>query len=155
MIKRAAEPADEEFGPAVLGERIRYLFEVKRRPDGKKHSYREVIAGIEKAGGPSLSIGYLSLLYRGHKDNPSLDALRAMASFFEVPLSYFDVNEVSEETARRLKLAETLKDAGVENVAMRSVGLKPESLDVVLSMIDRMRQIEGLPPADELSADIE
>jgi hypothetical protein len=32
---------------------------------------------------------------------------------------------------------------------MRTVGLPPESVKLVLDMIDRVRMIEGLPPAEE------
>jgi transcriptional regulator with XRE-family HTH domain len=135
--------------PGILAQRLRYLFDNKRKPDGKRYSYREVLKAIDERGGPSMSVGYLSQLVTGVRTNPMMDAVQALAKFFEVPLSYFDAHEDTEETNQRLKLVAALQHAGVQDVAMRTVGLPPESIDLVLSMIDRVRQVEGLPPARE------
>ena len=134
--------------PGVLSQRLQYLFENKRRPDGKRYSYREVLKAIDERGGPSMSVGYLSQLVTGVRTNPMMDAVQALAKFFEVPLSYFDAHENTAETNEQLKLVAALRHAGVQDVAMRTVGLPPESIDLVLSMIDRVRQVEGLPPGD-------
>ncbi|HEV2347552.1 MAG TPA: helix-turn-helix domain-containing protein [Actinocrinis sp.] len=149
-----AEPEEEaadsgKADPGVLALRLRYLFENKRRPDGKRYSYREVLKAIDERGGPSMSVGYLSQLVTGVRTNPMMDAVQALAKFFGVPLSYFDAHEDTEETNQRLKLVAALQHAGVQDVAMRTVGLPPESIDLVLSMIDRVRQVEGLPPAQQ------
>lgn len=136
-------------GPGVLAERLQYLFDTKRRPDGKRYSYREVVAAIEKDYGISLSIGYLSKLILGTSTNPTLEALQGLGRFFDVEISYFDPTRDVTETQQRLKLAEALRAAGVQDVAMRAVGLPPASIDLVLSMIDRVRQVEGLPPGGQ------
>lgn len=140
--------AEQNADPGVIAERLQYLFEHKRKPDGKKYSYREAIRAIEAQGGASISVGYLSQLVTGVRTNPMMDAIQGLAQFFDVPLSYFDAHENTEETNEQLKLVAALQHAGVQDVAMRSVGLPPESIDLVLSMIDRVRQIEGLPPAE-------
>ncbi|HTJ66710.1 MAG TPA: XRE family transcriptional regulator [Actinospica sp.] len=142
-------PEIEQAEPGVIAERLRYLFEHKRKPDGKKYSYREVLRAIDEQGGPSMSVGYLSQLVTGVRTNPMMDAIQALAGFFEVPLSYFDANENTEETNQQLKLVAAIRHAGVQDVAMRSVGLPPESVELILSMIDRVRQVEGLPPAED------
>ena len=136
--------------PGVIAERLQYLFENKRKPDGKKYSYREVIRAIEAQGGASISVGYLSQLVTGVRTNPMMDAIQGLANFFEVPLSYFDAHEDTSETNEQLKIVAALRHAGVQDVAMRTVGLPPESINLVLSMIDRVRQVEGLPPAEPL-----
>jgi transcriptional regulator with XRE-family HTH domain len=134
--------------PGVIAERLQYLFENKRKPDGKKYSYREAIRAIEASGGASISVGYLSQLVNGVRTNPMMDAIQGLAKFFGVPLSYFDEHEDTEETNEQLKLVAALQHAGVQDVAMRTVGLPPESVKLVLSMIDRVREVEGLPPAE-------
>jgi transcriptional regulator with XRE-family HTH domain len=156
MNERATSAGDEaaqrEHADAgVIAKRLQYLFENKRRPDGKRYSYREVLAAIDAADGPSMSIGYLSQLVTGARTNPMMDAVQALAKFFEVPLSYFDAHENTEETNAQLKLVAALQHAGVQDVAMRTVGLPPESIDLILGMIDRVRQVEGLPPAETAS----
>lgn len=143
-------PASGKADPGVIAQRLRYLFENKRKPDGKRYSYREVLKAIDERGGPSMSVGYLSQLVTGVRTNPMMDAVQALAAFFEVPLSYFDAHENTAETNEQLKLVAALQHAGVQDVAMRTVGLPPESIELVLSMIDRVRQVEGLPPAEEL-----
>ena len=143
-------PATEQAAASVIAQRLRYLFDNKRKPDGKKYSYREALRAIDAQGGPSMSVGYLSQLVTGVRTNPMMDAIQALAKFFEVPLSYFDAHENTEETNEQLKLTAALQHAGVQDVAMRTVGLPPESVKLVLGMIDRVRELEGLPPADQL-----
>ena len=142
------QPAEtsEPTGAGVIATRLQYLFENQRRPDGKRYSYRDVLTAIKATGGPSMSIGYLSQLVTGARTNPMMDAIQALAKFFEVPLAYFDAHENTAETNAQLKLIAALQHAGVEEVAMRAVGLPPESIDLILGMIDRVRQVEGLPP---------
>jgi transcriptional regulator with XRE-family HTH domain len=157
MSEQAAGAGDEPITPAgtaesgVIAQRLRYLFDNKRKPDGKRYSYREVLKAIDAQGGPSISVGYLSQLVTGVRTNPMMDAIQALAKFFDVPLSYFDAHESTEETNEQLKLVAALQHAGVQDVAMRTVGLPPESIDLILGMIDRVRQVEGLPPADRSS----
>jgi transcriptional regulator with XRE-family HTH domain len=143
-----SSPQTSTADPGVIAERLQYLFENKRKPDGKKYSYREAIRAIEAAGGTSISVGYLSQLVNGVRTNPMMDAIQGLAKFFGVPLSYFDASENTEETNEQLKLVAALQHAGVQDVAMRTVGLPPESVKLVLSMIDRVRELEGLPPAE-------
>jgi transcriptional regulator with XRE-family HTH domain len=144
-----ASTAPSAGGPGVLAQRLGYLFDTKRRADGKRFSYREVVAAIETDYGISLSIGYLSKLILGTSTNPTLEALQGLARFFDVEISYFDPARDVTETQQQLKLAEALRAAGVEDVAMRAVGLPPASVDLVISMIDRVRQVEGLPPVGQ------
>jgi ESX-1-secreted protein regulator len=150
--KPAASGEAHSADPGVIAERLQYLFENKRKPDGKKYSYREAIRAIEDAGGASISVGYLSQLVNGVRTNPMMDAIQGLAKFFGVPLSYFDEHEDTVETNEQLKLVAALQHAGVQDVAMRTVGLPPESVKLVLSMIDRVREVEGLPPAESPSS---
>lgn len=147
----ATQASGESADAGVIATRLQYLFESKRRPNGKRYSYRDVLTAIEASGGPSMSIGYLSQLVTGARTNPMMDAVQALAKFFEVPLSYFDAHENTAETNAQLKLVAALQHAGVQDVAMRTVGLPPESIDLILGMIDRVRQVEGLPPAETAS----
>lgn len=148
--KPAATGEPTSADPGIIAERLQYLFENKRKPDGKKYSYREAIRAIEAVGGASISVGYLSQLVNGVRTNPMMDAIQGLAKFFGVPLSYFDEHEDTKETNEQLKLVAALQHSGVQDVAMRTVGLPPESVKLVLSMIDRVREVEGLPPAESL-----
>ena len=140
-------PEPKQADPGVIAERLQYLFENKRKPDGKKYSYREAIRAIEASGGASISVGYLSQLVTGVRTNPMMDAVQGLAKFFEVPLSYFDAHTDTADTNEQLKLVAAIRNAGVQDVAMRTIGLPPESVKLILGMIDRVREVEGLPPA--------
>src|ERR1051326_2997268 len=110
---------DAKSEPSVIAQRLRYLFDNKRKPDGKRYSYREVLAAIDAQGGPSMSVGYLSQLVTGVRTNPMMDAVQALAKFFEVPLSYFDAHENTEETNEQLKLVAALRHAEIGRASCR------------------------------------
>ena len=134
--------------PGVIAKKLQFLFETVRKPDGRKYTYREVLDGIIANGGPTLSIGYLSQLVNGVRKNPMLDALVAIAAFFKVPLSFFDVTTDTTEADARMKLAARLQSAGVEALAQRAVGLNQGNLKALETLIDQMRTMQGLPPVD-------
>ena len=132
----------------VLARRIKWLFDHKLKPDGKRYSYREVVRAAGELG-IDISPGYISRLVNGLAENPTMDVLTVLGKVFGVEFSYFDPNEPAEEEQARIELAEALRKHGVESIAMRSVGLPPKGIDMVLSMIDRVRELEGLPPVEE------
>lgn len=132
----------------VIAKKLQFLFETVRKPDGRKYTYREVLDGIAAQGGPQLSIGYLSQLVNGVRRNPMLDALTAIAGFFKVPLSFFDVTTGATEADARMKLAARLQSAGVESIAQRAAGLNQGNLKALETLIDQMRTMQGLPPIE-------
>ena len=139
----AVEPSKD---PGPLAKKIQFLFETVRKPDGSKYTYRDVLNGIAANGGPQLSIGYLSQLVNGVRKNPMLDSLVALAKFFKVPLSFFDIAIGPTEADERMKLAARLQSAGVEAIAQRAVGLNEGNLQALETLIDQMRVMQGLPP---------
>ena len=156
MTDAQNEPnAEAPKDPGLLAKKLQYLFETIRKPDGGKYTYREVLDGIAANGGPSLSIGYLSQLVNGVRKNPMLDSLVALATFFKVPLSYFDIATGPTEAEELMKLAARLQSAGVEAIAQRAVGLNEGNLKALQTLIDQMRLMQGLPavepgePSDE------
>jgi transcriptional regulator with XRE-family HTH domain len=134
--------------PGVIAKKLQFLFETVRKPDGKKYTYREVLDGVVANGGPTLSIGYLSQLVNGVRKNPMLDALTAIAAFFKVPLSFFDITTGTTEADARMKLAARLQSAGVESIAQRAAGLNQGNLKALETLIDQMRTMQGLPPVE-------
>ena len=139
--------------PGVIASKLQFLFETVRKPDGRKYTYREVLDGIAAHGGPQLSIGYLSQLVNGVRRNPMLDALTAIAGFFKVPLSFFDVTTDTTEADARMKLAARLQSAGVESIAQRAAGLNQGNLKALETLIDQMRTMQGLPAVEPGDAD--
>ncbi|MDI3405824.1 helix-turn-helix domain-containing protein [Streptomyces sp. B-S-A6] len=134
-------------GDSTLAARLDHLFEVIR-PAGRTRPYSndEVAALLQEQGGPTVSGTYLWQLRTGRRDNPTKRHLEALADFFGVPVAYFFDADVARRVGSDLETLLRLREAGVQSVALRAVGLSPKSMDAVLAMIDRVRELEGLPP---------
>ncbi|MGW1976490.1 hypothetical protein [Streptomyces sp. NPDC001889] len=69
-----------------------------------------------------------------------------------MPVTYFFDDEIAKRLGAELDVLERLRQGNVQRVALRAVGLSDKSMDTVLAMIDRVRELEGLP-ADPGHAD--
>jgi len=127
----------------TLAEKINHLFATVLRPDGKRYSNDDV-AGTVTADGTQISNQYLSYLRRGERDNPTKKHLEALARFFSVSPAYFFDDVKSKAIAEELQLLRALADSGVKRVATRLGGLSPDSLRNIASIIEHVREIEGL-----------
>jgi len=137
----------EPGGGLTLAARLNHLFEVIHPADrSRPYSNDEVAALLQEQGGPTVSGTYLWQLRTGRRDNPTKRHLEALADFFGVPVAYFFDDDVARRVGTDLETLLRLREAGVQSVALRAVGLSPKSMDAVLAMIDRVRELEGLPP---------
>lgn len=140
-------PTGEPPGQRPLAEKIDRLFRTIH-PRGQEYSYDDVAAGIRKRGGPTISATYIWHLRRGLRDNPTKRHLEALAGFFGVPPSYFFDEEASQRIDQQLELLASIRDAGVQHLALRAVGLSSDSLAAIAQMIEVARKLEGLPDED-------
>lgn len=137
---------DEPARPVrTLAEKLDRLFKTTHPPDRGEYSYEEVATTLRAAGGPAISGTYVWQLRTGKRDNPTKRHLEALATFFSVPASYFFDEAESEQIAAELDLLAAMRDAGVARVALRARGLSHSSLSTIHSMIERIRDLEGLP----------
>lgn len=150
MTPSPTAPDDESSDTPswTLSDRINYLFDNVRRPDGKPHSNDEVAAAMAERGGSTVSGAYLSLLRRGERDNPTKKHLEAIAEFFEVSPAFFFDKARAQAIVDEINLLRTLADAGVKRVATRLGGLSPDSLRNIESIVERVRALEGLDKID-------
>ena len=140
---------NSESAGGSLADRLDHLFEVIHPADRRCYSNDEVAALLQKQGGPTVSGTYLWQLRTGRRDNPTKRHLEALADFFGVPVAYFFDDDVARRVGSELESLQRLREAGVQHIALRAVGLSPESMDAVLGMIDRVRELEGLPRTQE------
>ena len=100
----------------------------------------EVAAAIAAKGYEHVSAGYIWALRRGERDNPTIKTVEALADFFGVPPGYFLDNdeELVQRVDSQLGLLTKIRDAGIENLAMRAAELSPESREAVARLIDAM-----------------
>jgi transcriptional regulator with XRE-family HTH domain len=129
-----------------LAARLNKLFEVMRRPNTPPLSNAAAAAAITSQTGVSISPAYLWQLRNGVKDNPTVQHLRAIAEFFGVPASYLIDRDPDPQIDAQLNLLQALRDSGVRDLAMRASGLTPQALNSVALILDRVRELERLPP---------
>ena len=130
---------------ATLAERIEQLFQTIHPGRPKPYSIRQVADEINAAAGEQvISHSYLWALRKGHKTNPSMIQIAALAGFFSVsPLYFFDApGEQPLDPATRLALS----DGAVREVTLRAHGLPEPALRALADMADGARALAGLPP---------
>src|SRR5437762_3572598 len=135
--------------PALAG-KVDRLFRTIHPRDRGEYSFEEVAEGLRARGGPTVSATYLWQLRKGLRDNPTKKHLEALADFFGVSPSYFFDEDAAKRIDAELDVLAALRDSPVRQLALRAIGLSPESLATIAEMVERVRQLEGLPePGDE------
>jgi transcriptional regulator with XRE-family HTH domain len=138
-----AKAAKPDAQPRTLAEKIDHLFTVVHPAKGE-YTHEQVATAIEQSGGPTISATYLWQLRTGKRDNPTKKHLEALSGFFGVPPSYFFDEETAAVVDAELELLTALRDDRVRELATRAAGLSPETLDTLIDMTRRARQLEGL-----------
>jgi len=128
-----------------LAHKVDRLFRTIHPAGRGEYSFEEVAEAIRRQGGPTISATYLWQLRRGLRDNPTKKHIEALADFFGVPPAYFFDDEAMARVDAELELLTALRDGGVRQVALRAAGLSAASLDAIRDMVERVRQLEGLP----------
>ena len=139
-----AKAAKSDPRPKTLAEKLDHLFTVVHPPKGE-YTHEQVATAIEQSGGPTISATYLWQLRTGKRDNPTKKHLEALSGFFGVPPSYFFDEETAAVVDAELELLTALRDERVRELATRAAGLSAETLDALIDMTRRARQLEGLP----------
>jgi ESX-1-secreted protein regulator len=130
--------------PLTLADKLNHLFATVRPAKGE-YTHEQVAVAIEQAGGPTISATYVWQLRKGLRDNPTKHHLEALAAFFGVPPAYFLDQETAARVDEQLELLAAFRDPAVRELAVRASGLSPETLRTVTDMVDRARELEGLP----------
>ena len=133
---------------ATLAERIDHLFRNQPSPRGREYTYREVAAAVTGQNGTTFSPAYLWQLRTGAKDNPTMRHLEALARFFQVSPSYFFDDELTEFPDTEVRQLVASRNETLRQMTVTLLGLSDESLNAVLNLACRLRQLEGLPSPD-------
>jgi transcriptional regulator with XRE-family HTH domain len=143
MTEQEAEQA------RTLAQKVDRLFRTIHPRERGEYTFEEVAEGIRARGGPTVSATYLWQLRKGLRDNPTKKHLEALADFFGVSPSYFFDEDAAKRIDAELDVLAALRDNPVRQIALRAVGLSTESLATIADMIERVRQLEGLPEPGE------
>lgn len=139
--EHAHEPTTAATG---LAARLDRLFTTMRPSPDREYTHEEVAQAIGTSGGPSISATYVWQLRTGRRDNPTKRHLEALAGFFGVAPAYFFDDDRADEVDRQLALVAAMRDTGVRSVALRASGLSPQSIEALLLMVERVRELEGV-----------
>ncbi|MER7759759.1 XRE family transcriptional regulator [Streptomyces sp. NPDC097619] len=149
-------------GRPDIGRRLGHLIETLHPENRGPYTYLEIadlIRARAAEGEPTVSHGTIQSIRTGKVTNPGVDSLRALASFFGVPASYFLDDAVAAAVDQRIReikgsveragagdeLAKALEDREVRAVAFRLSGLSARSLRGIKGIVEGFRQAEGLP----------
>ncbi|MFD9741900.1 hypothetical protein [Umezawaea sp. NPDC059074] len=71
--------------------------------------------------------------------------VEALAGFFGVPPAYFFDDDTTDRIDAELALLTAVRDSSVRQIALRASGLSAKSLVAITEMVERVRELEGLP----------
>lgn len=135
----------EEPGAALtLADKLDRCFKTMHPADRGEWTYKEVSAGVA-AMGVTCSPSYLWQLRRGHRDNPTLRQLEAIARFFHVPMTYFvGTEEEIDQVDAQMSVVQAMRTPGVRDVALRASALSPAGLRAIANIITELESVPGM-----------
>ncbi|MCB0078401.1 MAG: hypothetical protein KDD73_13385 [Anaerolineales bacterium] len=123
--------------PKSLAEKVDRLFQTITRADGEEYTFQEVEDGTA-AHGHRLTTTAIWKIRRGETKNPGYLALRSLARFFSVPVSYFYEDNLDEAALQRYQMASTLQSPQVVEIALRASRLDDDVQQSILEMIQHL-----------------
>src|SRR4029450_7607448 len=112
-------------GAFSIAEKLDRLFRQVRPAGQAEPSYMAVAEAIRAQQGVPISHTYIWQLRTGRRDNPTVQHLTALATYFGVPVSYFLDDEQTRRVDDQLDLLRTIRDAGVTEIPLRGAGGSP------------------------------
>lgn len=134
-----------------LASKLNHLFATLRRPDGKEYTNEQVADAVRSTKiVKTISHSYIWQLRNGVRDNPTYRHLRGLAHFFEVPVSYFFDDDLSERIDEKLaaikdeqeRLTEMADSSDTQLLAMRAGELSPDGRRQVMELVDVVYRLE-------------
>jgi transcriptional regulator with XRE-family HTH domain len=105
-----------------------------------------VAEAIRAQQGVPISHTYIWQLRTGKRDNPTVQHLTALATYFGVPVAYFLDDEQTERVDAQLDLLRTLRDAGVTELALRAADVSPRGRETISELIRKVWEAEQRRP---------
>lgn len=126
--------------PNTLAERVNWLFENIRRDNGKEYSYKQVEAAMRELG-HSATNTYIWKMRNGQAKKPNWLILRGFAKFFNVPITFFYDEKLTEEKLNHI-LEEAGYDTSMPTSALRRIRKDPEVEEMAkqVSQLDKEDQ---------------
>ncbi|MFF8941676.1 hypothetical protein ACF1A5_05200 [Streptomyces sp. NPDC014864] len=136
-------------GPrAPFADRLNFLFDRVRPAGAREFSNQHVARTISAYGDESVTGAWIGKLRRG-EGKPTITLVPLLARFFGVEAAYFVEDEVTQKVATQFELLRKIKENGIEQIFLRSMGVSAAGQRKVLAALDAVREEEGLPPEPE------
>jgi ESX-1-secreted protein regulator len=111
--------------------------DLPRTDEGVAKAIREI------TGEPQISRTTIWKLRSGRTENPTFRTLRAIATFFRIPISYFGDDEEADKIKEQLERLALFRDAGISRVMLRTLAdLSPEGQKMIGEMIESVARME-------------
>ncbi|GAB2575351.1 XRE family transcriptional regulator [Paractinoplanes abujensis] len=105
-------------------------------------SYMAVAEAVRSGQGVAISHTYIWQLRTGRRDNPTVAHLTALATYFGVPVAYFIDDDQTRRIDDQLELMQTIRAAGVTEIAMRAADISPRGRDLINELIRKVWESE-------------
>ncbi|MEU2395680.1 helix-turn-helix transcriptional regulator [Streptomyces sp. NPDC007369] len=145
---RASAPVPVPAAGAPFCDRLNFLFDRVRPPGAEEYTNAHVARTISSYGEDSYTRSHISLLRAG-KRTPTITMVPLLARFFGVEAAYFVEDEVTRKVATQFEILRKLKENGVEQIALRAMGVSAAGQRKVLAALEAVRKEEGLPADPE------
>jgi ESX-1-secreted protein regulator len=122
-------------GAFSIADKLDRLFQQVRSADEAEPSYMVVAEAIRAQQGVSISHTYIWQLRTGRRDNPTVQHLTALATYFGVPVSYFLDDEQTRRIDAQLDLLRSIRDAGVTEIALRAADISQAGRETISELI--------------------
>lgn len=126
------------MGAFSIAEKLDRLF----RQHKPEPSYMAVAEAVRSGQGVAISHTYIWQLRTGRRDNPTVAHLTALATYFGVPVAYFIDDEQTRRIDDQLELMQTIRAAGVTEIAMRAADVSPRGRDLINELIRKVWESE-------------
>jgi transcriptional regulator with XRE-family HTH domain len=104
-----------------------------------------VAEAIRSGQGVPISHTYIWQLRTGRRDNPTVQHLTALATYFGVPVAYFLDEATAARVDGQLDLLRTLRDAGVTEMALRAADVSPAARAAISDLVRQVWESEHPP----------
>ena len=135
----------------TLAQKVDWLFDVRRTPQGRQYTYGQV----QRASGKRITASYVWKLRTGAMSNPGLSALSALSDFFQVPLDYFaegrEYLENSIHLGHALSENHTSRQDALGTLAEHAGSLSDDGLRALLAVVEYLRMHEQGVITDQTS----
>ncbi|WP_305785944.1 helix-turn-helix domain-containing protein [Symbioplanes lichenis] len=125
-----------------LADKLDRLFRQVRGAGQGEVSYMAVAEAIRERQGIAISHTYIWQLRTGRRDNPTIQHLRGLATFFGVPVAYFLDDDETRKIDGQLELLRTLRDAQVTEIALRAADVSPSSRETIGELVRKVWELE-------------